>query len=185
MSSARCFQHELGPGALIWTERLVALAVALQTVELLALRRWFSDVGVWRWSILPYRRFVALLALRLVLAAALASGLLIAAPLLLVSHLAVGARFRGTFNGGSDYMMSVTLLGLSLAACSSSALAVTAGLAYICVQLVLSYFIAGLVKVRHGAWRNGEALAMLLGSARYRALPDSRDGWPCRSSRAA
>ena len=79
--------------ALRWTERLTALAVALQSLELLRLRRSLADDGVWRWSILrdeharlplllralfavllPYRAFVVLLALRLPLAAALTAG---------------------------------------------------------------------------------------------------------------
>jgi hypothetical protein len=174
--------------ALLWTARLTALALVLQTVELLLLRRSYSDQGVFRWSVLraehaelpvplrwlfglllPYDRFVALLFVRIPLAAALGMGQLWAAPLLLVSHLAICARFRGTFNGGSDYMTSVLLLSLTVAACATSPLATKAALAYITVQLVLSYFVAGLVKLRHAKWRNGEALIALLGSARFRA----------------
>jgi hypothetical protein len=87
---------------------------------------------------------------------------------LLVSQLAIGARFRGTFNGGSDYMTVVVLLGLSLSAAGPShPLLAKAGLAYIAVQLVLSYFIAGCVKVARPAWRRGDAMRALLASNRY------------------
>lgn len=172
--------------ALLWTARLTALALVLQTIELLLLRGSYSDQGVFRWSVLrdehaglpiplrwlfglllPYERFVALLFVRIPLAAALGMGQLWAAPLLLVSHLAICARFRGTFNGGSDYMTSVLLLSLTVAACGDSRLASKASLAYITVQLVLSYFLAGLVKLRQAQWRSGEALSTLLGSNRY------------------
>ena len=40
------------PAAVLWTERLTALALLLQTVELLQLRRAWSDAGIWRWALL-------------------------------------------------------------------------------------------------------------------------------------
>lgn len=173
--------------AVTWCARLSAVALALQTLELLQLRAAYADNGIWSWPILaeeqrhlppplrwlfaallPYRVFVGLLVARLLLAALLGLGLLAAAPLLFLSQLAVNARFRGTFNGGSDYMSVVLLLGLSLAAVGGSSLLLAkAGLAYICVQLVLSYFIAGWVKLVQPAWRNGSALRSLLSSSRY------------------
>lgn len=171
--------------ALLWTERLTALALVLQSLELLQLRRAFADDGVWRWSILrdeqaglllplrwvlalllPYRAFVGLLVARIVLAALFSLGHgLLALPLLL-SQLLVCARFRGTFNGGSDYMTVVLLLGTSVAALPGAA---RVGLGYICVQLVMSYFIAGITKLRQPAWRSGSALATFLRSPRYAA----------------
>lgn len=172
------------------TERLTALAVTLQTLELLSVRRAFADDGVWRWSILrdeharlpsplrwglavlsPYRSFLMVLALRLPLAVSLAGGVSIAAWPLCLSQLAVNARFRGTFNGGSDYMTMVLLLGLSASALPFGEIAQRAGLGYICAQLVLSYFIAGLVKLRRSAWRSGHALGAFLGSERYGTPP--------------
>jgi hypothetical protein len=177
--------------AVTLTERLLGLALLLQTIELLQLRRHFADDGVWAWPVLsaehaelprplrfffqlvlPARPFVALLWLRLFLALALAGGLGWVAPLLLVSQLAIGARFRGTFNGGSDYMTVVVLLGVSGAACfSSSPRVVKASLAYVCVQLVFSYFIAGVIKVARPSWRGGHGLGRLLGSNRYGTPP--------------
>lgn len=173
--------------ALGWCARLSALSVALQTLELLQVRAAFADEGVWSWPVLkeehaalplplrglfalllPYRAFLALLLVRLPLALLLGLGALWAAPLLLVSQLAIGARFRGTFNGGSDYMTVAVLLGLSLGAAGAiHPLLVKVGLAYVAVQLVLSYFVAGCVKVVQPAWRSGEALLELLTSNRY------------------
>jgi hypothetical protein len=177
--------------ALEWTQRLLGLALFLQSIELLQLRRHFADDGVWVWPILraehaelpaplrwvfarlmPYTVFLPLLALRLPLAVGLALGQTWAAPLLLVTQLLIGARFRGTFNGGSDSMSVVVLLALSLtAAFGGSARAANAGLGYVCVQLVFSYFIAGTVKVAKPAWRSGEALSTLLKTNRY-GTPD-------------
>jgi Vitamin K-dependent gamma-carboxylase len=173
--------------AMVWTYRLLGFALALQTVELLQLRRHFGDRGVWAWpvlaeehralpaplrhlfaALLPERSFLVLLWLRLLLALALAAQLGWVAPALLVMQLAIGARFRGTFNGGSDYMSVVVLLGASGAACfAGSPRVVKACLAYVCVQLVFSYFIAGVVKLARPSWRSGSGLGRLLGSNRY------------------
>lgn len=168
---------------LLWTQRLLGFALLLQTLELLQLRRAFADTGVWSWPVLslelrvlppplrwllPYRAFLIVLALRLALAPLLLLGVSWVAPLLLLSQLAISARFRGAFNGGSDYMSVVVLLGLSGAACfPSSTLIVEASLAYVCVQLVFSYFIAGVVKIARAEWRTGAALTRLLTSNRY------------------
>lgn len=174
-------------GCLLWLERLLGFALFLQTVELLQLRRQCSDGGVWAWPILaaehrlvaaplrwlfalllPYRPFVALLWLRLALCLLLISGVGLVAPALLVTQLAIGARFRGTFNGGSDYMSVVVLLAVSGAACfATSPRVVKCCLGYVCVQLIFSYFIAGVVKVAQPAWRSGAALGALLRSNRY------------------
>lgn len=171
--------------ALSWSARLGALSLALQTLELWLVRAACRDDGVWSWPVLreehralavplrwllagllPYRSYVTLLALRVPLLVALGCGVLPAAGALLATQLAIGARFRGTFNGGSDYMTVTLLLGLTAASLGHPLLA-RAGLAYVCVQLVLSYFIAGLVKLAQPAWRRGEALRQLLSSNRY------------------
>ncbi len=173
---------------LLWTERLIALATLLQTCELLQVHRAFRDEGRFSWPILradhaellrplrwlfaallPYRPFLALLGLRLVASAALLlTGLPGLAPLLLLSQIAICVRFRGAFNGGSDYMSVVILLGLSGAwASAHSPLLVKACLAYIAVQVVLSYWIAGVVKLRQIGWRRGEALRAFVSSGRY------------------
>jgi hypothetical protein len=45
------------------------------------------------------------------------------------------------------------------------------GLGYVAAQLVLSYFVAGSVKLRQGAWRDGSALSALLGARQYAPSP--------------
>lgn len=163
--------------ALAWVARGIALAVLLQTLELWLVRARFSDTGIWRSSILrpehaalpallrwllagllPYRAFLTLLAVRIACAAWMllaGTDALWLAPVLLVTQIAICVRFRGTFNGGSDYMTVLILLALSAAASPSLA---HAALAYIAVQTTLSYCIAGLVKLKEPAWRDGGAL---------------------------
>jgi hypothetical protein len=172
------------------SEWLIALAVALQTLELLQLRRSLADDGVWRWSTLrtehavlsaplrgllrlalPYRAFMALLGLRLTAALALCAvsrwELLL---FLWFTQIASGARFRGAFNGGSDAMTSLILMALSFAALTRpEPLGAKAGLAYIAVQLTLSYVIAGLTKLKEPSWRDGSALGGFLSEPCYAA----------------
>lgn len=178
--------------ALECTARLIAVAVALQSIELLQLRRQFSDTGIWRFEVLareyrdlpsplrallglllPYRAFVALLALQLVSAGVmLICGCLGAAPLLLCASLLISVRFRGTFNGGSDMMTVVILLAMSVAACVPARPALQAGcLGYIAVQATLSYAIAGLTKLKESEWHRGQALQNLIVGSHY-AVPE-------------
>ena len=159
--------------ALRATEVLVAVAIAIGTLELLALRRAFSDEGTWRWVslapelgrmgvVLRYRPFLLLLGVRLVAALALLAGITtggLVALVLWVTSLLVNVRFRGTFNGGSDAMTMVVLTGLAVAHLGAGhPVVVTGAMLYIAAQAILSYFIAGVVKVVNPDWRNGEAL---------------------------
>lgn len=171
--------------ALLLIERCIALAVLLQTLELWLIRERLSDTGIWRWPllraehrslpsvlrrmfarVLPYDAFRVLLAVRAIAAfVMLGAGGVWLAPVLLLSQVAICVRFRGTFNGGSDYMSVAILLALSFAWTANLA---RAALAYVAVQATLSYCIAGLVKLRHPAWRDGSALAGFLEVARER-----------------
>jgi hypothetical protein len=179
--------------ATAWTERAVALCVLLQTVELLQSRAAFADDGIWsfpilrrehdalpaplRWLfalILPYRAFIVLLGLELVFAGLLGLGVSGAALFLLFAQLAVCVRFRGTFNGGSDYLTVLILMALSVAwlgNAKENPIAGQAALAYIAVQVTFSYFIAGVAKLKEPAWRDGAALRAFLSAEGYGA-PD-------------
>ncbi|HET9931206.1 MAG TPA: hypothetical protein VFQ35_10985 [Polyangiaceae bacterium] len=172
-----------------WTSRLLGAALVLQTLELVQIRAALRDDGVFAWPVLrreharlpalvralfapflPYSRFVVLAWFRLGLALVLLAGESRAAPFLLFTQVAVCVRFRGTFNGGSDYMTVLVLLGLTLPALfGSSPLVATAGYCYVAVQLVFSYFIAGLVKWREPSWRSGTALARFTNDPRFRS----------------
>jgi len=183
-------EHASLLAAVAWTERLTALALLLQTIELLQLRRVWSDAGIWRWNLLvpehqllvaplrwlfacllPARPFTLLLGLRSLAALALGAGHGVA-PFLLATQVAICVRFRGTFNGGSDTFSVVLLTALSVIQLfPASAVAQKAALLYIAVQLTLSYFISGLAKLQHAEWRSGRALAGFITSGRYGAPP--------------
>jgi Vitamin K-dependent gamma-carboxylase len=175
------------------TERLIALAVALQTLELLQIRAVCADHGVWRFALLraeyallpfpvrqlcelccPYRPFLTLLCVRLGCALLLlGTGLSGVLPLLWASQALICIRFRGSFNGGSDSMSMVVLTAGSVAAISGHAVwADKLALYYIAVQVTLSYVVAGLAKLQHADWRDGRALQHFVAAGAY-GVPES------------
>ncbi|MFT3931936.1 MAG: HTTM domain-containing protein [Spongiibacteraceae bacterium] len=97
---------------------------------------------------------------RLLLSSMLVVGLYtqwVCLALLLVSMVML-IRFQGPYNGGSDRMGLLILLCLSLAQLLPSQKWREHALGYLALQLVLSYFISGWVKVVNPDWRNGRAL---------------------------
>jgi hypothetical protein len=122
--------------------------------------------------VLPAKPFLVLLLVEAAAALALAFGMSAAAPLLLFTEVAVCVRFRGTFNGGSDYLTVLTTMALALAWLFDAAehpIVGKACLGYIAVQLTLSYFIAGISKLKEADWRSGAALCGFVRSPRYGA----------------
>lgn len=81
---------------------------------------------------------------------------------LLGTTLLIIHRFKGSFNGGSDSMTLLTLTTLlvgSLSLHHPYFLKVAAG--YLSIQVILSYFYAGLVKAKGVDWKSGHALYLL------------------------
>ncbi len=176
-------------------EVLLGLSLVLQTLEYLRLP---SLDRVTDWSVLaqeiptqpawlkssltlllqprPYR---TMLCLRLVLSMALMLGLLglAGAALLFLMAVLLLLRWRGAFNGGSDFMTLVGLSGLLLAhvvgAIADVSLGWLAGFWYISLQTVSSYFVSGWVKLLRPEWRSGKALTLFLDSGVYGPLPDN------------
>ncbi len=178
--------------ALRGMQYLVALSLVVQTLELLQVRRTAADDGIWRlsdlkrdWSFLPslpralldytlaYRPFVALLVLRLL--AALTTVVWPSPVLygfLLISTLLISIRWRGSFNGGSDFMTLVLLSALLMASVFPARPSVADGcLWYVAIITCNSYFIAGLAKVRRKSWRDGTALRGFVRQAVYQPPP--------------
>jgi len=130
------------------------------------LTRFFTD-----------RNYIALLVLRLALAVALMFGQvgLIGATVLFALALLLLLRWRGAFNGGSDFMTLVGLTGLLIAhaagALTHPDLGWRAGLWYVTLQTVSSYFVSGWVKLLRPEWRSGKALAQFLDSGVHGPLP--------------
>lgn len=191
-------------------ELLLGWSLLLQTIEYLRLpeldrvsnwqiqRQELPKRPAWLTSLLdlliqagPYR---GLLLLRLVLALALMAGLLrgpaglTGALALFLMALVLLFRWRGAFNGGSDFMTLVGLSGLLLAqvlgALGDPQMGWRAGLWYVALQSVSSYFVSGWVKLLKPEWRSGAALPAFLDSGVYGPLPaDSfyRRPWAARS----
>jgi hypothetical protein len=88
--------------------------------------------------------------------------------LALLLHLVICHHFKGSFNGGSDFMLTQILIFHSLYSSSLENFTIKKYfLVYFCVQVLLSYFIAGFVKVKNRSWRKGLALGEILKIEKY------------------
>lgn len=149
--------------AQLWMARLAAIAVVVAALELMVVNRAWTT-GVYRG-----RGMFSAPATWLMLIVQLGAGLALpftATPFVawaaFATTLAIAARWRGSYNGGSDAMLLVVLFAIALTRMGS-----TIGLAYAAAQLVLSYFLSGVAKLRESQWRRGEALPILVTIPRY------------------
>jgi hypothetical protein len=171
----------------------IALAVILQSIELLQIKSAFASDGIWDWAILnqdfprsfsraldiplSYRGFIGILILRILAGISLlAYPSALAAAYLLVSTFLICFRFRGTFNGGSDYMTFIVLLALVLIfSLGEHPFFLTGILWYVSIQVCLSFFLSGVAKVKTDAWRSGRALSEFMRSRFYDIPPSFHD----------
>ncbi|MEY4027125.1 MAG: hypothetical protein RLZZ329_845 [Pseudomonadota bacterium] len=174
-------------------EVLLGWSLLLQTLEYLRVQS-LDRVAVWpilqqeiparpAWikfclnKLFQPRPYKALLGLRLALAIALMLGHigLIGALLLFLIAMLLLLRWRGAFNGGSDFMTLVAITGLLLAhivgSLTDSPLGWRAGLWYISLQTISSYFVSGWVKLMRPEWRSGRAMTLFLDTGVYGPLP--------------
>jgi hypothetical protein len=176
------------PVAILSLELLFAWSVGIQTVEYWRMRAAMQGDGLWVWSIqrrdIPNawlrqlldalfepRIFSALLGLRSIalISLALHGSNLLNISFLFASNLAVLIRWRGAFNGGSDFMTLVVLTGLLLvhivSPIAGPEMGWRAGFWYITIQSISSYFLSGSVKLLKREWRNGSAMTIFLNAA--------------------
>ena len=177
------------------TEIVFAWSLAIQTLEYLRMGQYTANDAFWSWQLqradipnAPVRALLDVLfkphmhqlhlVLRLCAAVALAVQ---GASLLLIGFLFVGnllilIRWRGAFNGGSDFLTLVVLTGLLIAYAVGTwvdaELGVQAGLWYIGIQAITSYFMSGAVKILRPEWRRGRAMTIFLNAAIYGPLPE-------------
>lgn len=177
-------------------QALAGLSLAVQTLEFLRLRTALSERGVWAWSVQQgdlahasratrtvfgflsdERVHAAHLFLRLAGAAALIlwGSALPVSLVLLLGTVAILVRWRGAFNGGSDFMTIAVLTGLVIADAGATFGAAEtgakAGLLYVAIQALTSYFVSGAVKLLDADWRTGRALPIFLDGAVHGPLP--------------
>ncbi len=180
---------------LVLSERLILFSVLIQNLEMIYLHKNFSNQGVWSWGLLQkeYRNnlskklfgfifsYYPFLTLQIVSALSCAIGIFIPQALSLwcatIVVILTCLRWRGNFNGGSDYMTVIVLCSLSLCSLSTASSATQlgilaqAGITYVSIQTVFSYFIAGWVKIKRSSWRKGIALTQLLTLSNYSVQP--------------
>ncbi len=168
-----------------WTGRLISLAMIQQSLEFFQIKQCVSASGVWSWSgvkaefsgfprpirhgldwMLDYPGFLGVLSVSLVVSVL---GLIHSHPafawVLLGIHILTCLRWRGTFNGGSDFMMLILLIAASCAGFSPRVSKIAIG--YIAFQSISSYFIAGVEKMKKRRWWTGEALRRFIESSIY------------------
>jgi hypothetical protein len=174
-------------------EALLGWSLMLQTLEYLRVQS-MDSVAIWpilrqeiplrpSWiracldKLFKPRPYTALLTMRLALAIALMCGQLglIGAILLFLTALALLLRWRGAFNGGSDFMTLVGITGLLVAHFAGAMVDASwgwrAGFWYVTLQTVSSYFVSGWVKLLRPEWRSGQALPLFLDTGVYGPLP--------------
>lgn len=178
--------------ALLW---LTAISVLIQCAEALRLQAGGPLLAPWPWSIqrddlAGSSRTVRMVfdwlyrpaghRTHLMLHALAAASLPVWGPtiptalFLLASQVLISIRFRGAFNGGSDFMTLVVLMGIAVGTVAKpwvgESLAWQAGLWVISIQALSSYFLSGTVKLRYVGWRDGRALPTLLDGGIYGPL---------------
>lgn len=178
---------------LVWSERLLGIAILFQSIETLRLKNIWTEDGIWRWStvrndfdvlppillktldlLLAQKSFEILLKLRV----AISIMVWIVHPALFIAFLflstwLIAIRFRGIFNGGSDSMTALVALSLTFAqAFHEHPLVLKACFAFIAVHVTASYFLAGLSKIKNPEWRLGLALPVFFKTPRYDSPPE-------------
>ena len=183
--------------ALRAVECLCALSLLIQTLEFFRLQPALQETGIWCWnkqrqelshSPIWMQKLADFLyqehhhRLHLMLRAATAVTLffgisLVSSVFLFFSTIILLIRWRGAFNGGSDFMTLVVVTGLLITQLGipllGAPMAYRAGLWFITIQAISSYFISGSVKLFDANWRNGRALSFFISGAIFGPLQEN------------
>jgi len=177
-------------------EVLCGLSLLMQVAEFLRIAKSSDPQGVWSWpeqradiptdpqwcrrlldALFQPQAYRAQLWLRAVLALVLmiqGSSLLLMVALFLGTLLLL-VRWRGAFNGGSDFMTLVAVTGMliaqTVAVWADRGLGWAMGLSYIAIYTLSSYFVSGWIKLLQPEWRSGQALTVFLNGGLYGPLP--------------
>ena len=176
-------------------ECLLATSLLIQTLEFLRLQQASDVASVWSWEVQKQdvahapawlrRGFDWLYQervhrLHLLLRASAAASLYVgispfSSAFLFISTLLILIRWRGAFNGGSDFMTLVVLTGVLVSQLAQSfagpVIAAKAGLWYITIHAITSYFISGTIKLLQPEWRDGRILTHFLDGGLHGPLP--------------
>ena len=172
---------------LILIARLMGIAVMFQSLEFIKMKESITEQGIWRWSqlrteyiflpkkilaaldwLMTDKRFIEMMTIRF--AAAIITIIyphaFVLFFILFFSTFLITLRWRGSFNGGSDYLTLIILLCLSIGFLHP--LLGKAALWYITLQVISSYFLAGLYKIKETKWRLGTAVYGFVSSPNYK-----------------
>ncbi len=173
--------------SLVLVARLIGLALVFQSLEFIKMKESINETGIWRWSeirsdylflperilngldwIMEPKRFMEMMTLRFYTAilAFLYPHFTIVFIFLFITTFLITIRWRGSFNGGSDYLALIILLCLCLGYVFP--ILAKAALWYITLQVISSYFMAGLYKIKQKKWRNGTAVYGFVSSPSYK-----------------
>ena len=150
--------------AALWMEILLAIAMLTCCFEYFLIRDEFKSQGLFAGqskSSSSYSGFILILILMAVSCCVLpffpaVIGILFFCELYFVY------RFNGPFNGGSGYMSFALLLGLCIYEYAPATEVKSISLLYVGVQCLLSFFVAGVVKVINPDWRSGVELRKIM-----------------------
>lgn len=172
---------------LVLIARLMGIAVMFQSLEFIKMKESITETGIWRWSqlrteylflpkkivkaldwMMTDKRFIEMMTIRF--AAAIITiiypNIFVIFFILFFSTFMITLRWRGSFNGGSDYLTLIILLCLSVGFLHP--LLGKAALWYITLQVISSYFLAGLYKIKETKWRLGTAVYGFVSSPNYK-----------------
>jgi hypothetical protein len=176
-------------------ELLCGLSILIQAAEYLKIAPSSDPQGVWSWSVqradipaqptwvrplfdalfqpVVYRVQLWVRALAAVVLLVFGTTLPLAL-VLFVGNLLLLVRWRGAFNGGSDFMTLVAVTGLLIAQVLAlwlgPGLGWAMGLSYIAIYTLSSYFVSGWIKLLQPEWRSGRALTIFLNGGLYGPL---------------
>jgi hypothetical protein len=160
--------------ALRFAQTLLGIGIVLQAVEVLATRAGHARLCAGNRPVgFSMQWLTAKMIVRVAFGAVLIYGfgryLSVIEPVfymaLIFSSAGLILRFGGPLGGGSDSMMFQVLIGLLIASFGvANPILTRVGLGWIAAQSVLSYFLAGVAKLRNTNWRTGVALQTLLRS---------------------
>lgn len=149
------------------TIRIFAISIFIQNIELLVLSRNKFDLRN-QSSILFSTVILSILAS---IIAFIHPHLLLSLPILICLFIQF-VYFEGLYNGGSTSMSHQVAIALSVGSILQYFnQPITIVLYYIGVQAVLSYWVAGLVKLIEPGWRHGQTLAQILLYSTYQIPP--------------
>jgi len=161
---------------------LLSLSLIVQSFEMFSLCKTLDSNSPWSWnhvrndfincpSIILFsldqvykNNFKLLILLQIGLSLCLPVFPRFIIPLLIITYFLIALRFRGNFNGGSDAMTMATLVSLAF---SLVELKTPIGFYLLAFHCTLSYFTAGIVKLKNKSWRSGSALQVFLTHSNY------------------